>query len=212
MKTINLAVGPLECNCYLVADAQSGQGAVIDPGGDADLIADTCERERLTPLYIINTHAHADHIAANAEMKRRFPDAKLCIGRDDGPLLADSVRNLSVMLGHTRKMPKPDLLLEEGQTIEFGSCRLRVMVTPGHTAGAICLAADAEKPPVVFCGDLIFAGGVGRTDLPGGDWDTLLRSLREKILPLPEETVLLPGHGPSTTVGEEKATNPFLQP
>jgi len=210
MRIVCLSVGPLACNCYLAADEQSGLAAVIDPGDEAGLIAATCEQEGVTPALIINTHAHADHIGGDAELKRLYPDARLCIGAGDAALLRDSVRNLSVMLGRTGRMPEPDLLLEDGQSVEFGSCVLRTLETPGHTTGAICLVADQEQPPVVFCGDLIFAGGVGRTDLPGGDWDALLCSIREKIFALPDETTLLPGHGPDTTVGEEKRSNPFL--
>jgi len=209
MRIVTLIVGALETNCYLAVDEQSGLAAVIDPGAEAALICRTCERERLTPVFILNTHAHADHIGANAEVKRRYPDARLGIGRGDAPLLANPVRNLSVMLGGTGRMPKPDLLLDEGQTLTLGACTLRVLETPGHTQGAVCLVADAERPPVVFCGDLIFQDGVGRTDLPGGDPDELARSIREKIFALPDETVLLPGHGPSTSVGDQKASNPL---
>jgi hydroxyacylglutathione hydrolase len=209
MKITRLTVGPLETNCYLAADEATGQAAIIDPGGDSDLILQTCRNHKLVPLFIVNTHAHADHIGANPDLKRAFPDAKLCIGRADAPLLTDSVRNLSIMLGRASRMPHADLLLDEGATLSVGSCRLRVIETPGHTRGAICLIADAEEPPVAFVGDLIFAGGVGRVDLPGGDWDALLASIRGKIFTLPDRTVLFPGHGPSSTVGEEKRSNPL---
>ena len=204
MKITCFTVGPLECNCYIVADEAARECAVIDPGGDADLIIRQCESASLTPRFIINTHAHADHIGANAELKERFPDAKLCIGRADAAQLADPVRNLCAMIGLSGKMPAPDVLLEEGSTIEFGSCLLTVIETPGHTPGSVSLIAEDEGRAAVFCGDLIFAGGVGRTDFPGGSFSTLRRSIQEKILKLPEETLLLPGHGESTTVGREK--------
>ncbi len=204
MKIICLTVGSLGCNCYLLKDEVSGDGAVIDPGGEGERIIQACESEALRPRYIINTHGHADHTGADAELKHAYPTASLCIGRQDADLLADSVRNLSVMLDLKGAPPGPDLLLEEGQRLEFGACVLRVLQTPGHTPGSICLMADGEEPAVVFCGDLIFKAGVGRTDLPGGSLAALRRSIQGKIFTLPDRTVLLPGHEERTTVGAEK--------
>jgi len=204
MKISCLMVGPLEANCYLLADEAGEAAVIVDPGGDADLIVEHCENEGLEPVAIVCTHAHADHIAGVPALKERYPEAALCIGEADAETLADPVRNLTAMLGESARMPSADRRLAEGDAVEFGACRLRVLHTPGHTQGGICLAAEGQQPPVVLCGDLVFAAGVGRTDLPGGDWDALRRSIREKIFALPDDTVLLPGHGPATTVGGEK--------
>ena len=204
MKTICLTVGPLASNRYLLKDEASGEGVVIDPGGDADEIVETCRREGLDPVYIVNTHAHADHIGANAAVAAAFPSAVLCIGHGDAALLQEGVANLSALLGLEADTPEPDRLLHEDEQVRFGSCSLAVMETPGHTPGGICLAAQQEQPIVVFCGDLIFRAGVGRTDLPGGSMAALQRSIEERIFALPADTILLPGHGEATTVAAEK--------
>ena len=209
MKVRTLKVGPLECNCYVVSDEETGGAAIIDPGGDAERIIGACEEDSLEPQFIVNTHAHADHVGANPGLKERYPDARLCVGEKDRELLNDSVRNLTAMLGISLEMPEPDRLLSEGDVLDFGSVRLRVLHTPGHTPGAISLVSD-EEPKRVFCGDLIFRGGVGRTDLPGGDWETLRSSIKEKIMIMPDDKVLLPGHESTTTVGEERRTGTYL--
>ena len=204
MKTTCLKVGPLDCNCYLVRDEASGESVVIDPGGDAELIVETCRSEKLAPRFIINTHGHADHIGANAALKRAYPSASLCIGSGDAAMLRQAMGDLFRLLGITADSPEPDLLLHEGEKLEFGSCALTAVETPGHTPGGISLVAEQERPMVVFCGDLVFRGDVGRTDLPGGDSAALWRSIREKIFTLPGDTVLLCGHDEPTTVAAEK--------
>ncbi len=208
MNIKRLIVGPLACNCYLLED--EGAGAVIDPGGDLDRIIEQCLGRALEPRCIIVTHGHVDHIAAVPGLKRRFPGARLCVSRGDARLFSDPLMNLSAMMGDDQKMPRPDTLLAEGQRVEFGACLLRVVETPGHTPGSICLVAEGQEPPVVFCGDLIFQGDVGRTDLPGGSREALRRSIEEKIFTLPDETLLLPGHGESTSVGAEKQACPLF--
>jgi glyoxylase-like metal-dependent hydrolase (beta-lactamase superfamily II) len=210
MRIIRMTVGPLQSNAYLLCD-EAGHGAVLDPGGDGESIAERCRSEGVVPSLIINTHGHMDHILANGELKTAFPDAKLCIGEDDAPMLTNGVKNLSILMGTTFRSPAADVLLADGQKIEFGGCRLAVISTPGHTPGSVCLLAEDESPGQVFCGDLIFAGGVGRVDFPGGNMNDLLNSIRLRILTLPDETILWPGHGPETTVGRERRHNPFLQ-
>ncbi len=204
MKVIPLQVGPLATNAYLVLDRQTGSGAVIDPGAEPECIAGRCRAEGLDPLFIVNTHAHADHIGGNDGLKREFPGATLCIGAGDAARLADEWENLSAAFGLRGGGAEPDRRLREGERLEFGRAALEVVATPGHTPGAISLLARDEKPPQLFCGDLLFRDGVGRTDLPGGDWSALVSSIREKVLVLPEETVIWPGHGGRTTVGRER--------
>lgn len=211
MDVTRLVVGELQVNCYVIhPDETSAEAAIIDPGGDADKIAEVCEKKGLTPLYIINTHGHHDHIGADSEITERFPDAEFCIGENEKDMLLDPQQNLSAGLGGGYTPPEPDRLLSDGDRLELGDVTMEVMDTPGHTAGHISLAARHDGDTVVFCGDLLFAGSVGRTDLPGGDAETLARSVKDKILTLPDETTLLPGHGPETTVGQEKRNNPFV--
>jgi len=211
VRVIRLQVGPLAANAYLIGDEDSPACAVIDPGDEGRRIIDECRRQGLQPQFIIDTHNHADHVGANAELKAAFPEAELCIGARDADGLANPVVNLSVMLGMELRGPAAERLLEEGDQVCIGRLALDVLETPGHTPGGICLLAAGETPPQLFCGDLIFRGGVGRTDFPGGSGAQLLGSIRQKVLSLPDETVLWPGHGEQTTVGQERRTNPFLQ-
>ncbi len=211
MDVTRLVVGELQVNCYVLSPGDgSGEAAVIDPGGEADKIAEVCRKKDLTPRYIINTHGHHDHIGADAEVTEQFPDAEFCIGEDEKDLLLDPEKNLSAGLGPGYTPPEPDRLLADGDRLELGDVTLEVMDTPGHTTGHVALAARHDAETVVFCGDLLFAGSVGRTDLPGGDAETLARSVKDKILTLPDDTTLLPGHGPETTVRQEKQSNPFV--
>jgi glyoxylase-like metal-dependent hydrolase (beta-lactamase superfamily II) len=211
VKVVRLEVGPLACNAYLLVDEAAGAGAVIDPGAEGGRIVRECKANGLTPMFIVNTHAHVDHIGANAAVKEAFPKAQLCVGRRDADRLTDPAGNLAAALAEAAGCgPPADLLLEDGGTLQFGACTLRVLETPGHTPGSVCLLAEREAPPQLFCGDLLFRMGVGRTDLPGGDWTDLVQSIRDKVLSLPDDAVLWPGHGPATSVGRERRGNPFL--
>jgi glyoxylase-like metal-dependent hydrolase (beta-lactamase superfamily II) len=215
--------------CHIPADARPGAtmpGAagpsngclLIDPGGEADLIIARLRHLGLQPELIVNTHGHADHLGANAELKRRFPDVTIAVGSTDAHLLASPVRNLAVFFARWTKSPKPDRLLADGDLVEAARVglagtrvALRVRELPGHTRGHIVLVAEGETPPVVFCGDTLFAGSIGRTDLPGGSHELLLAGIARVLLTLPPRTVLYPGHGPATTVAAERARNPFLR-
>jgi glyoxylase-like metal-dependent hydrolase (beta-lactamase superfamily II) len=207
---VRLEVGPLVSNAYLLRDDDDEEGAVIDPGAEGNRIVQRCRAEGIVPRLLINTHGHVDHIGANAALKAAFPDALLCVGARDAGRLTDPVANLTALFGGSAGGPAPDVLLEDGDELPFGAVTLRVIETPGHTPGGICLLAPDESPPQLFCGDLVFRRGVGRSDLPGGDPEALAGSIRRRVFTLPGETVIWPGHGQSTTVEEERLENPFV--
>lgn len=209
MDVKKLTVGPLQCNCYVVSDSSTKKATIIDPGGDAADIINFCDSEDLHPTYLIATHAHADHIGALPDIKDHFSDAQVCVGEKEIHIFNDSVCNLTKMVGLDIDLPEPDKLLSEGDELNCGDITFSVLHTPGHTPGAISLVADGEED-VVFCGDVIFQGGVGRVDLPGGDRDALRASIEDKILPMPDDTVLSPGHGQRTSVGQEREATRHL--
>lgn len=209
MKIKTLNVGPLQCCCYVVFNEQSREAIVIDPGGDAEIIIDYIRKNKLNPLLLINTHGHGDHIGANLELKEAFPEIKICIHADDEQMLTHPSKNLSFLGGVLYKSPPVERVLKHGDSIGVDGCKFKVLHTPGHTPGGICLLSALDD--VLFSGDTLFAEGVGRTDLPGGSYEALMESIRDNILTLDDNTVIYPGHGPSTTVAEEKANNPFIQ-
>jgi glyoxylase-like metal-dependent hydrolase (beta-lactamase superfamily II) len=198
--------GPLETNAYLVADRDSGEALVIDPGGDPGEILAFLARERLTCRLIVNTHGHFDHISGNRALKSAT-GASLLVHEADVPMLSEAVTHARFFMMRAENSPPPDLLLEDRGEVRVGAVVLRVMHTPGHSPGGVTLVA----PGVAFCGDLVFHGSVGRTDLPGGSERVLLDSIRRHIMTLPDDTVLYPGHGPDTTVGLEKRQNHFFR-
>ena len=201
-----LAVGSMLANCYLVWCAETKEALVIDPGGEGGRILAEIAREQLQVKYIVNTHGHVDHIAANAEV-RKATGAKLLIHEEDAPLLSNPDLNLSAYMGSELRALQPDLLIHEGDEVACGKqvC-LKVLHTPGHTRGGISL--QAEK--VIFTGDTLFADSIGRSDFPGGSYQTLIESIKNKILVLDDTCLVYPGHGPSSTVGHEREHNPYL--
>lgn len=199
-------IGPLETNTYLLADRDAGEALVIDPGGDPGEILAFLAQERLTCRLIVNTHGHFDHISGNRALKTAT-GASLLVHADDAPLLTEAVTHARLFLMRAENSPPPDLPLVDQGEVRLGAVRLRVLHTPGHSPGGVTLVA----PGAAFCGDLVFHGSVGRTDLPGGSERLLLDSIRRHILTLPDDTVLYPGHGPETTVGREKKQNPFFK-
>jgi len=205
MKYELVVVGALETNCYLVYDEETRECAVIDPGADPEKIISTIADLELKPVIVINTHGHVDHIGANSNIVQKYTVPLAMHAADTGMLQVSDYIELSLLLG-ARNSPAPDRLLAEGDEVAVGRTSLRVIHTPGHTPGSIGLVHGG----FLFSGDTLFCGGVGRTDLPGGSWKDLERSIRERILTLPEETVVLPGHGPHTTVEQERSSNPFL--
>ena len=205
MEIIPLIVGALEVNCYIVGDKEKNEWAVIDPGGDPEKILGVIKEKNARVKFIINTHGHPDHTGADNKIKQET-GAPLYIHKADATLITGIFNQLARLTGINGSSFKPDHFLEDGDTLSLGDISLKVLHTPGHTRGGICLFFDN----VLFCGDTLFAGSIGRTDLPGGSLSTLLKSVREKLFSLPDDVVVYPGHGPQTTLGEEKRSNPFL--
>jgi glyoxylase-like metal-dependent hydrolase (beta-lactamase superfamily II) len=206
MRTIQFQLGNLGANCFLLYCEKSLEAAVIDPGGDPFEVLTVIAREKLTVKYIINTHGHADHIAGNQKLKQATGGAIL-IHAADAEMLTNARHNLSMYIGNSIQFEPADLLLKDGDVISFGSVELKVIHTPGHTPGGICLLANG----VLFSGDTLFYESIGRTDFPGGSSSALIQSIKEKLLGMPDTTKVLPGHGPDTSIGWERKMNPFIQ-
>lgn len=201
-----LSLGPIGTNGYIVGDEATRKATVIDPGDEAPRLLTAISRLGLTVDAIIATHAHFDHVGAVRAMVDAT-HAPFLIGEHELAVLAVASERASAMFGIVvPQPPQPDRLLREGDRLTFGGQTFRVVHTPGHSPGHICLIGDG----LAFVGDVVFQGGIGRTDLPGGSHETLLRSIATHILPLADETILYNGHGPATTVGRERRTNPFL--
>lgn len=195
-------VGPLETNCYLVADKSTGKACLIDPAGATSQIKRELKKDNLKLEFIINTHGHGDHILANKDY-----GVPIYIHRLDADFLNDPGLNLSKMFMLGITSPKAERLLEDGEIIKLGNLSIEVLHTPGHTPGSISLKVGE----VVFTGDALFAGSVGRTDFEYGDDELLISSIRKKLFSLDDDTVIYPGHGPSSAIGEEKSSNPFFR-
>ncbi|MGE0606166.1 MAG: MBL fold metallo-hydrolase [Pirellulales bacterium] len=183
---------------------------VVDPGTEPHKIIDYLQEAGLTPAAILITHGHGDHIAGNAELKQHWPDCPLVIGTGDAPLLTDPKLNMSAGFGFDLISPPADVMLNEGDMYEAAGFRLLVLNTPGHSPGHVVFVWQDQTPAQVFGGDVLFAGSIGRTDLPGQSGQQLLLSIHDKLFKLPDDTVVYPGHGPRTTIGKEKRTNPFV--
>ena len=205
MLVRRVVVGPLQVNCFVVACLATRQAAVIDPGEDAGRILQVIADDNLQVKYLVNTHGHFDHIGANRAMKEAT-GAELLIHRTDADLFQTAEDHASLFGLSTTVSPEPDRLLDEGDVIEVGELSFGVIHVPGHSPGGICLYC----PDHLFVGDVLFAGSIGRTDLPGGDHQLLLDGIVQKLFPLPDETLVHTGHGPDTTLGEEKKNNPFV--
>lgn len=204
---LSITAGPLDVNCYIISDGDSEEAVVIDPGGDGERIEELLRRNSLRPVNLVDTHGHFDHIGGNAYLMSAFPGIELCLHEDDLPLLRSAGEHADYWNMPFEDSPEPTRLLHGGELVRAGSLELEVMHTPGHSPGGISL----YTPGHVFTGDALFSGSIGRTDLPGGDHVRLVASIRERILVLPLDTVVHPGHGPETTVGEEAIHNPFLE-
>ena len=196
-------------NAYVAWLPERTDAVVVDPGLDAESILDFLEQRGLALAAILNTHGHGDHIAGNAAMKHAFPQAPLIIGANDAPMLADAQANLSAALGFPITSPPADRTVVEGDAVEAAGMTFEVYEIPGHSRGHVVYLYRGT-PYRVFGGDVLFRGGVGRFDFPGGSQEALFGGIRKKLFTLPPDTVVYPGHGPVTTVGHEKQTNPFL--
>ncbi len=208
MKVTLLPVTPLQQNCSILECERTGRAALVDPGGDCERIAQALEEAGLECEKIFVTHAHADHAGGVAALQARYGVPV------EGPHEGDRnwVRTLGVQ-GKMMGVPgaasfKPDRWLDEGDTVLFGELELQVLHCPGHSAGHVAFFEPTSR--IVIAGDLLFQGSIGRSDFPGGDHDTLLRSIAEKLIPLGDDVTVVPGHGPHTTIGQERQTNPFL--
>jgi glyoxylase-like metal-dependent hydrolase (beta-lactamase superfamily II) len=203
-----LPVGPLQCNCSVIGDETSREAMVIDPGDDIDDVLTIIRKHKLVVKQIVITHAHIDHVGGAMKL-RAATSAPILINQNDYALLK-MLDVQATWLG--MKSPgkvEIDQSLEQADTIKAGSIVANVLHTPGHTEGSICLYFPDEKK--LIAGDTLFAGSVGRTDLPGGSFEKIIDSIYEKLLPLPDETLVIPGHGSSTTIGKEREHNPFLK-
>ncbi len=203
-----LTVGPFATNCYIVGSSSTKQGMIIDPGAEAETILKTVQQMELSISLIVITHAHMDHVGALHSVKAKT-NAEFAIHEaEKGFVLSAPMRMLtSVGLTPFKSPPKPDRLLKDGDSIDIGDLHFEVLYTPGHSSGGISLAGHG----VVFSGDTLFNFGIGRTDFPGCSHERLIKSIHEKLMVLPDETIVYPGHGPPTTIGNERQWNPFLQ-
>lgn len=200
----HFVVGPLESNCFVVVDEGSRESFVVDPGDEPDRIIDYIRSQKLIVKYLICTHAHFDHIGGLSELKRET-DAKIVMHKADLPIYEKSEEHALLWGFEIDPLPRPDLFVADGDSIDIGRIRFEVLHTPGHSPGGISLLGEG----VVFTGDTLFAGSVGRTDLPGGDV-RLLKASFQRLMALPGETKILPGHGPETTVSRERVANFFM--
>lgn len=196
-----LVVGFMEANCYIIGDESTGEVFIVDPGADYGRIKKVVDVNNLKPLAVINTHGHGDHIGADKEW-----NLPIWIHRLDADFLQDPSKNLSGVFGFLLKTKAATRLLEDRDILKIGRHTLEVIHTPGHTPGSICLKGDGA----VFTGDTLFYEGIGRTDLAYGSEEDILRSVKERLFVLDDDYIVYPGHGPSTTIGHEKANNPFI--
>ena len=203
-----LAVGPFAANCYIVGSDATKQGMIIDPGAEADTILRTVQQTGLTISIIVISHAHIDHVGALREVQEKT-NAQFAIHEaEKGLLLSAPMRMLtSLGISPVKSPPRADRILKDGDRIDVGDLRFEVLHTPGHSSGGICLSGHG----VVFSGDTLFNLGIGRSDFQGMSHERLMKSIWEKLMVLPDKTIVYPGHGPPTTIGDERRGNPFLR-
>lgn len=203
-----IVVGPLQCNCYILGCDKTHEGLVIDPGDDFDLILPLIEKHRLKIRYILNTHAHIDHVGDVEPLKART-GAEVILHEMDFPLYQNLSLQAAWLGVETPPLAHIDIFTRHRDVLQFGEQSGEILHTPGHSPGSLCLHVPG-RADLLFAGDTLFQRGIGRTDLWGGSYEEILKSIRQRVLVLNEQTVIYPGHGPATTVGEEKRHNPFL--
>jgi len=203
---MGLEISSMGVNCYIVGCEETREVAVIDPGGNARAILNMLKENDLKAVYIINTHGHIDHIGANKGVKDAT-GAQILIHEADAKMLVNSASNLSFLMGSGVTSPAADRLLKDGDKIKIGNTvELDVIHTPGHSPGGVCLKTD----DIIFVGDTLFQGSIGRTDFPGGSYNQLIQNIKNKLLCYDDDVIAYPGHGPATTIGFERKHNPFL--
>jgi len=200
-----IAVSPFETNCFLVAQDVGQSCVIIDPGDEDEKIIEYIDKNKLTPSAILLTHGHGDHIGAVEPMRKKY-NIPVYVGKGDEPLLASPSANMSAIFGHSIECSPAEHIVSDSDVIKIKDLEFVVFATPGHSPGGVCYYIGNR----LFCGDTLFCGSVGRTDLPGGSHSQLIGSIQKSILSLPDDTICYPGHGPATTVGEERRDNPFL--
>ncbi|HED66362.1 MAG TPA: MBL fold metallo-hydrolase [Planctomycetes bacterium] len=202
-------VTPFQQNTTILRDRATGKGAIVDPGGEGERLIAACARDEVEVVAILLTHGHVDHAGAATELARHFAVPVIGPGEGDRFWLESLPQQAaSFGLGHPAEVVRPDRWLEDGDTVEVGELRFEVLACPGHTPGHVVFFHRPSK--LLIVGDVLFQGSIGRTDFPKGDYDTLIRSIQEKLLPLGDEVTFLPGHGPTSTLGRERIGNPFL--
>ena len=198
-------------NCYVVYRDGAKTSVIIDPGLNPELIIDFLASNDLTPEAILITHGHADHIGGIPAIKGKFPECRVLICKEEEDKLGNPETNLTAMFGLGATFGAADGTFVDGDSVEVAGLTFDVHAVPGHSSGHVIFVLQGAKPPIAFVGDVIFAGSVGRTDFPDGDHATLMNGIRNRIYTLPDDTVLAPGHGPTTSVAREKKTNPFVR-
>ena len=206
MKIVNIPTGMLQANTYLVCDEISRLGFIVDLGGYSKELKNIIEKNDIQIQYIVLTHGHGDHIGGVQEHLKDFPDAKVVCSRAEEKMLLDPELNEAHHFGPEKVSFNPDILVDDGDTLTVGNMTMKFIMTPGHTEGGMCILVD----DVLFSGDTLFCRSIGRTDLAGGDFKTLMESIKNKLFLLPDETQVLPGHMGTTTIGFEKEHNPFV--
>ncbi len=210
MRIQNFILGDFQTNSYvLTADGDSKDCLIIDTGLEVEALMGYLDENELNPVAVVLTHGHADHVVGVEDLRKKFPEIKVAIHKDDAEMLTRPTLNMSPLAGRMFKTAEAEVIIENEGPIEFAGIKLDVIHTPGHTRGGICLYCAADG--VVFAGDTLFATSIGRTDLPGGNYDQLIEGIKTKLLTLPEETKVLTGHGPATTIAAEKKFNQYLR-
>lgn len=206
MEIIRIPAGVYAANCYIIYSKTTKDGIIVDPGGDAEDLVSYIKRNGLNIKHIILTHGHGDHIGGIIGLKESL-GSTVMIHEDDREMLLDGSKNLSTTMAMGTIEVEPDVLLKDGDIIEFGDLKAEIIHTPGHTKGCICIKVGEN----IITGDTLFSGSIGRTDLFGGDYDSIISSIKEKLMIYSDEIQIFPGHGAPSTIGRERKTNPFLR-